>query len=101
MKSLLSRLTRRRPRAEHLAFTVYTRSQCGCCHKAIALLKSVQRRYGFAIETIDIDDDPALVALYNESVPVVALNGKVRFKGVVDPALLERLLNAELRDRRP
>jgi hypothetical protein len=32
-------------------------------------------------------------------VPVVAVNGKVRFRGVVNPALLERLLRAESRDR--
>jgi hypothetical protein len=30
-------------------------------------------------------------------VPVVALNGKVRFRGVVNPTLLERLLTAESR----
>jgi hypothetical protein len=28
-------------------------------------------------------------------VPVVAVDGKVRFRGVVNPALLERLLIAE------
>ena len=98
MTSLLTRLLRRSPRAEHLTFTVYTRAQCCCCHKALDLLKEYQARLGFAIEEIDIDGDPELVAKYDTEVPVVAVNGKVRFRGVVNPALLERLLLAESRN---
>jgi glutaredoxin len=78
-----------------LTLTVYTRAQCCCCHKALDLLKDYQARFGFAIEEVDIDGDPDLVARYNTEVPVVAVNGKVRFRGVVKPALLDRLLLAE------
>jgi hypothetical protein len=59
------------------------------------LLKDAQRRHGFTIDEVDIDTDPELVARYNTEVPVVAVNGKVRFRGVVSPSLLERLLMAE------
>ncbi|HEX3447369.1 MAG TPA: glutaredoxin family protein, partial [Isosphaeraceae bacterium] len=95
MTSLLTRLLRRSPRAEHLTLTVYTRAQCCCCHKALDVLKDAQQRSGFGIEEVDIDADPNLITLYDTEVPVVALNGKVRFRGVVNPALLERLLVAE------
>lgn len=95
MRSLLARLLRVAPRALPLTFTVYTREQCGCCHKALDLLRQYQRRYHFTIEEVDIDGDPALVAKYDTEVPVVALHGKVRFRGVVQPALLERLILAE------
>jgi glutaredoxin len=95
MTSLLTRLWRPAPRAHHLTFTVYTRAQCCCCHKALDVLNEARERHGFAIEEVDIDGDPGLVALYDTAVPVVALNGKVRFRGVVKPALLERLLVAE------
>jgi glutaredoxin len=98
MTSLLTRLLRRPVRAEHLTFTVYTRSQCCCCHKALDLLREQQARAGFAIEEVDIDGDPALAAKYDTEVPVVAVDGKVRFRGVVNPALLERLLLAESRN---
>ena len=47
---------------------------------------------------ISIDIDPELIAKYNTEVPVVAVNGKVRFRGVVNPALLDRLLLAESRN---
>ncbi len=98
MTSLLTCLFRRSPRAEHLTFTVYSRDQCGCCHKALDLLRDYQARCGFAIEEVDIDTDPELVAKYNTEVPVVAVNGKVRFRGVVNPVLLNRLLLAESRN---
>ncbi len=99
MTSLLTRLLRRHPRTDHLTFTVYSRAQCCCCHKALDVLQDAQRRFGFAIEEVDIDRDPDLVLKFDTEVPVVAINGKVRFRGVVNPALLERLLLAESRDR--
>jgi glutaredoxin len=100
MNSLLSRLRRRlRPRpavdASHLTFTVYTRQQCCCCHKALDLLEGFRARYGFALETVDVDTDPALAAAHGTTVPVVAVGGKVRFRAVVNPVLLQRLLEAE------
>ncbi len=97
MISLLSRLVRPRSRrkADHLRFTVYTRGGCGCCDKALALLKEYQRQHGFTINMVDIDADPDLLARYDTTVPVVAIDGKVRFKGVVNRVLLERLLWAE------
>ena len=42
---------------------------------------------------------PTLVAKFDTEVPVVAVNGKVRFRGVVNPVLLERLLLAESQNR--
>jgi glutaredoxin len=101
MLPLLSRWSRRRPRidASHLELTVYTRAQCCCCHKALDLLKEYQERHGFTIRSVDVDGDAALAERYGAEVPVVAVNGKVRFKGVVNPALLERLLRAEGRER--
>jgi glutaredoxin len=99
MTSLLSRLFRPRLRAVHLTMTVYTRENCCCCHKAINLLKDSQRRHQFAIVEVDIDADPELVARYGTSVPVVVVDGKERFRGVVNPVLLERMLLAESRGR--
>jgi glutaredoxin len=95
MTALLRRLFPSRPETGHLAFTVYTRATCGCCDKALAVLHSFQDSYAFTIETVDVDSDPVLAAEHGGSVPVVALNGKVRFRGVVNPVLLKRLLKAE------
>ena len=100
MMTLLSRWIRPRTKRDvaHLMVTVYTRAQCCCCHKAIDLLRSYQREHRFQVEEVDVDSDPALTAKYGVEVPVVAVAGKVRFKGVVNPVLFERLLVAESRD---
>jgi hypothetical protein len=48
---------------------------------------------------VDVDSDPELAGRYDTLVPVVAIDGKVRFKGMVNPVLFERLLVAEARGR--
>ena len=95
MKTLLAKLWREPARAEHLKFTVYTRRGCHCCQKAIDLIKEHQRRHGFSLTEVDVDADPELLARYHTEVPVVAVDGKVRFRGVVNPVLLMRLILAE------
>lgn len=92
MTSLLTRLVRRRSGPPAVHVTVYTRKGCCCCHKAIDLLNGLRRKHDLAIETVDVDSDPALAAEHGLSVPVVAIDGKVRFRGVVNPVLLDRLL---------
>ena len=64
------------------------------------MLEGFRREHHLVIETIDIDQDPELVAAHGLTVPVVAIEGKVRFKGVVNPILLERLLAARTTDGR-
>ena len=101
MLTLFSRWIRPRTKLDvaHLTVTVYTRAQCCCCHKAIDLLNDYRRTHRFRVHEVDVDSDPGLVARYGTDVPVVAVDGKVRFKGVVNPVLFERLLVAESRRR--
>ncbi len=79
----------------HLRVTVYTREGCCCCHKALDLLNEYRRVHRFQIAEVDVDSDPGLAAKYGLDVPVVTVDDKVRFKGVVNPVLLARLLKAE------
>ena len=101
MTSLLTRVFRRPQPTQNISVTIYTRTQCCCCHKALDVLKDAQRRFGFSIDEVDVDSDPELVAKYDTEVPVVQVGGRVRFRGVVNPALLERLLVAESRNPSP
>ena len=48
--------------------------------------------HGLRPKMIDIDCDETLFKQFNECVPVVEIDGKVRFRGKVDPVLLKRLL---------
>jgi glutaredoxin len=87
---------RRKPAAP-LRVVMYTRRGCHLCEDAWALLQRERGRCGFALEAVDVDTDPALAERYGSEVPVVAVNGKVRFRGVVNPHLLTRLLRASAR----
>ncbi len=84
-------------RAESLSVVMYTRRGCHLCEEAWKRLEAARRRYGFELSARDVDADPALAVAYGDCVPVVTVNGKVRFRGVVNPVLLERLLRAETR----
>jgi hypothetical protein len=74
---------------------LYSRTGCHLCDDACDRLRAAQRRYGFALRRTDIDRCPDLAAAYGSCVPVVQVNGKVRFRGGVAPRLLDRLLRAE------
>ena len=76
----------------HRDIVMYTRKGCHLCEQAGEELERARQRYGFAFRTVDVDGDPALVRQYGECVPVVTVNGQVRFRGAVNRVLLERLL---------
>lgn len=80
-----------------LKVVVYTREGCGCCHKALEFLRESQAREGFALEAVDVDSDPELAGRYGLEIPVVLVDGRVRFRGKVNPALWRRLMDAARR----
>lgn len=68
---------------------LYTRPGCHLCEDAEKLL----RQHGLSPELINIDTDPDLTNRYNLTIPVVEIDGKERFRGVVNEMLLKRLLS--------
>jgi glutaredoxin len=72
--------------------TLYTRRECHLCEDAYRVLTEQQRRYGFSLDVVDVDTSPDLVSRFGDSVPVVAVNGRVRFRGAVNEVLFRRLL---------
>ena len=76
--------------------TLYTRQGCHLCDVVKGVLDEVKAERAFELVVLDIDDDPALVALYDDEVPVVAVDGRKAFKyRVTAAALRERLDRAE------
>ena len=67
---------------------LYTRQNCCLCDDAKQVLES----YGLEPSLVDIDEHPDKLAMYNECVPVVEINGKVHFRGKVNEVLLRRIL---------
>jgi glutaredoxin len=72
---------------------LYTRSGCHLCDDAQDLLNQYSA-FLPPIEAVDIDADPELIARFSTCVPVVELDGKVRFRGRVNEVLLRRLIVA-------
>jgi glutaredoxin len=77
-----------RPRS-HVVF--YTRQGCHLCDDALALL----HQQGIDPKLVDIDTDATLRERFNECVPVIEIDGKIRFRGRVNPLLLQRMLSAQ------
>ena len=72
--------------------TLYTRKNCCLCENAKRVLQSVRNRARFELEEVDIDSDPELRKIYNDEVPVIAINGSKAFKyRLTEQELLKKL----------
>jgi glutaredoxin len=67
---------------------LYTREGCHLCEDALGVLKE----HGLRPTIVDIDADPRLRTRFDTCVPVVEIDGRVRFRGKVSPVLLRRQL---------
>lgn len=70
-----------------------TRRDCHLCDQAMEVLLDFQDALP-PIDVVDIDEDPELVRQFGESIPVVEIDGRVRFRGAVSAELLGRLIEA-------
>ncbi len=73
------------------SLVLYTRAGCHLCDEARQTLAEHGRWLPNLVE-VDIDHDPRLTERYGTCVPVVSLDGKVRFRGKVSVELLRRLI---------
>ncbi len=55
-------------------FILYGHAWCHLCEDMRAALEPIAERFGVGVCWIDIDEDPALEANYNELVPVLTLD---------------------------
>jgi glutaredoxin len=60
--------------------TLYTRAGCCLCVDAKQVIAAARERVDFDYAEIDIDTDEELVRLYNDEVPVIAINRRKAFK---------------------
>jgi ABC-type hemin transport system ATPase subunit len=87
------------PPLDHVHVVLYTRQGCHLCEHASQVLHQARQRLRFSLSVVDVDGSLDLAARYGDCVPVVTVNGKVRFRGAVNRVLLARLLRAEGRRR--
>lgn len=54
------------------ALTLYGRRWCHLCDDMATALAPLREEFGFALDVVDVDADPALEARFGERVPVLA-----------------------------
>jgi glutaredoxin len=67
---------------------IYTRDGCHLCEQAYEMLC----KFGITPTLVDIDGDSQLREQFDTCVPVVEIDGKIRFRGRVDRMLLRRIV---------
>jgi hypothetical protein len=84
-----------------IRLTLYGRPDCHLCHEMRAVVDAVVRAAPLAgqvaVDEVDVDGDPALVAAYGEDVPVLCVNGVRAFAHRVEPAALRARLTRKVR----
>jgi glutaredoxin len=73
---------------------VYTRAECPLCAEAAEFLCRQQAHHGFEVQWINVDENAELRAAHGDWVPVIEIDGQVRFRGKINPVLWERLILA-------
>lgn len=74
---------------------IYTKEECHLCHQAKDVLYSY-RKWLPEIEEVDITTNPEFMEKFSEQIPVVEIDGTIRFRGQVNEILLRRLIDATL-----
>ncbi|MCX7700661.1 MAG: glutaredoxin family protein [Gemmataceae bacterium] len=81
----------RRPSSD-AEVVLFTRAGCHLCEEAHEFLHAEQARLPFRLVVRDVDASPETRHEYGECVPVVLVDGRVRFRGRIDPVLWRRLM---------
>ncbi len=77
---------------------VYSKPNCELCDRAIEILHQQSAALP-AIEVIDISGHAELEQQHGRTIPVVEMDGRIRFRGIISVELLERMISARQRQR--
>lgn len=70
------------------------RQWCHLCHDMEVAVAPLAREFGARLESVDVDQDPALEARWDEMVPVLLVNGAYVCHYHLDEAALRAMLRA-------
>jgi len=76
-----------------LDFTLFSRSNCPLCEAMEDELRPFVSRYQLTINRRYIDNEPELVQLYGDKVPVLTLNNETLCEYFLDSELLLNTIN--------
>ncbi|MBI2724571.1 MAG: glutaredoxin family protein [Chloroflexi bacterium] len=75
---------------------LYTRQNCGLCDEAAEELRALAQEMEFALDEVDIDENPMLHERYDAVVPVIAIGDRTIAEAPVDRASLRDLVREAL-----
>ncbi len=64
------------------------------CSRALEVVREVGEEVAFALDVVDIGENPELDARYREHLPVIEIDGERAFTYFVDPDSLKTRLSA-------
>ncbi|HOL64514.1 MAG TPA: glutaredoxin family protein [Accumulibacter sp.] len=73
--------------------TLISRTYCHLCSEMAAALKPLADEFGFGVDVLDVDADPALEERYDVLVPVLLHAGRELCHYVLDAAKVRDYLN--------
>jgi hypothetical protein len=88
--SLLGRIRRGAAAHAPVPLELYTKPGCPLCDEMKAELARARVSVPFVLREVDVEQDPALLARFGRSVPVLAIAGRVAFKGRMEAREFER-----------
>ncbi|MEZ6128192.1 MAG: glutaredoxin family protein [Planctomycetaceae bacterium] len=77
---------------------VYSKPECPLCDTALAVLQDYSKWLP-DIHVVNISGNSELEQRHAESIPVVEIDGRIRFRGTVSAELLERLIQGRERQQ--
>jgi hypothetical protein len=75
---------------------VYSRPGCHLCDDAKATILNAGCSESFHLEEVSIADDLKLLALYQNDIPVVLINGVEAFRHRVEAAAFRKLIHSAI-----
>jgi glutaredoxin len=72
--------------------TIYSKPDCHLCDLAKEVVERCRQKVDFMVEVIDISQNPQLLELYRNDIPVILLDGKEIARHVVRERQLLELL---------
>ena len=76
-----------------LEFKLYSRSNCHLCEDMEAQLAPFIKKYSITVSRQYIDNEPALVKLYGDKVPVLMFNGDILCHYFLDTELFLKAIS--------
>lgn len=89
----------REDRLDPLDLVLYSRRDCPLCDEMKHAIAEADLALSRSLRIVDIDTDPELVERFGRSIPVLAIDGRVAFKGRLTARDLVRKVERARREK--